>query len=36
MELVNKAKYLGLLVQDDLSWGDHILQLRKTLNIAVI
>ena len=25
IEFVNKAKYLGLLVKDDLSWDDHIL-----------
>ena len=30
IEFVNKAKYLGLLVKDDLSWDDHILQLCKT------
>ena len=27
IEFVNKAKYLGLLVKDDLSWDDQILQL---------
>ena len=32
IEFVNKAKYLGLLVKDDLSWDDHILQLCKTMN----
>ena len=32
IELVNKAKYLGLLVKDDLSWDDHILQLCKSMN----
>ena len=26
IELVNKAKYLGLLVKDDQSWDDHILR----------
>ena len=34
-ELVNKAKYLGLLVKDDLNWDDHILQLCKTMNYYV-
>ena len=34
-EFVNKAKYLGLLVKDDLSWDDHILQLCKTMNYYV-
>ena len=24
IELVNRAKYLGLLVKDDLSWDEHI------------
>ena len=32
MEIVNKAKYLGLLVKDDLSWDDHVLQLCKNMN----
>ena len=32
IELVNRAKYLGLLVKDDLSWGEHILQLGKNMN----
>ena len=32
---VNKAKYLGLLVKDDLSWDDRILQLCKTMNFYV-
>ena len=32
IELINKAKYLGLLVKDDLSWDDHILQLCKSMN----
>ena len=34
IELVNKAKYLGLLVKGHLSWDDHILQLciRKNMN----
>ena len=32
---VNKAKYLGLLVKDDLSWEDHISQLCKTMNYYV-
>ena len=32
IELVNKAKYLGLLVKDDLSWDEHILQLCKNMN----
>ena len=34
-EFVNKAKYLGLLVKDDLNWDDHILQLCKTMNYYV-
>ena len=33
--LVNKAKYLGLLVKDDLSWDDHILQLCKSMDYYV-
>ena len=32
IEFVNNAKYLGLLVKDDLSWDDHILELCKTIN----
>ena len=32
IEFVNKTKYLGLLVKDDLSWDDHSLQLCKTMN----
>ena len=32
IELVNEAKYLGLLVKDDLSWDEHILQLCKNMN----
>ena len=32
IELVNRAKYLGLLVKDDLSWDEHILQLCKVMN----
>ena len=32
IELVNKAKYHGLLVKDDLSWDEHILQLCKNMN----
>ena len=24
VELVNRAKYLGLLMKDDLSWDEHI------------
>ena len=35
IELVNKAKYLGLLVKDDLGWDDHILQLCKSMNYYV-
>ena len=35
IEFVNKAKYLGLLVKDDLSWDDRILQLCKTMNFYV-
>ena len=35
IEFVNKAKYLGLLVKDDLTWDDHILQLCKTMNYCV-
>ena len=34
-ELVNNAKYRGLLVNDDLSWDDHILQLCKSMNYYV-
>ena len=36
IEFVNKAKYLGLLVKDDLSWDDHILQLCKTMNYCYV
>ena len=32
IELVDKAKYLGLLVKDDLSLYEHILQLCKNMN----
>ena len=32
IELVNKTKYLGLLVKDDLRWDEHILQLCKNMN----
>ena len=32
IELVNKAKFLGLLVKDDLSWDEHTLQLCKNMN----
>ena len=32
IELVNLAKYFGLLVKDDLSWDEHTLQLRKNMN----
>ena len=32
IELVNRAKYLGLLVKDYLSWDKHILQLCKHMN----
>ena len=32
IELVNRAKYLGLLVKDDLSWDEHILQLCNNMN----
>ena len=35
IEFVNKAKNLGLLVKDDLSWDDHILQLCKTMNYYI-
>ena len=35
IEFVNKAKYLGLLAKDDLSWDDHILQLCTTMNYYV-
>ena len=35
IEFVNKAKYLGLFVKDDLSWDDHSLQLCKTMNYYV-
>ena len=31
-ELVSRAKYLGLLVKDDPSWDEHILQLWKNIN----
>ena len=32
IELVNRAKYLGLLVKDDISWDEPILQLCKNMN----
>ena len=32
IDLVNKAKYLGMLVKDDLSWDEHMLQLCKNMN----
>ena len=32
IELVNGAKYLSLLVKEDLSWDEHILQLCKNMN----
>ena len=35
IEWVNKAKYLGLLVKDDLNWYDHILQPSKSMNYYV-
>ena len=35
IELIHKAKYLGLLVKEDLSWDDHILQLCKSMNYYV-
>ena len=35
IQFVNKATYLSLLVKDDLSWDDHILQLCKTMNYYV-
>ena len=35
IELVNKAKYLGLLVKGDLSWDDHILQLCMSMNYSL-
>ena len=35
IEFANQAKYLGLLVKDDLSWDDHILQTCKTMNYYV-
>ena len=35
IEFVNKAKYLGLLVKDDLSWHGHILQPCKSMNYYV-
>ena len=34
-EFVHTAKYLGLLVRDDLVWDDHILQLYRTKNYCV-
>ena len=34
-ESVHTAKYLGLLVRDDLIWDDHILQLYRTKNYYV-
>ena len=34
IELVNKAKYLGLLVKDDLSWDDHILRQCKNMDLS--
>ena len=35
IEFVNKAKYIGLLVKDDVSWDEHILQLCKSMNYYV-
>ena len=35
IEFVNQATYLGLLMKDELSWDDQILQLRKTINYYV-
>ena len=35
IELVSKVKYLGLFVNDDLSWDEHILQLCKSMNYYV-
>ena len=32
IEFVNKAKYRGLMVEDDLSWDDHILHLCMPMN----
>ena len=32
IEFVNKAKYLGLLAKDDMSWDENILQLCKAMN----
>ena len=32
IELVHRTKHLGLLVKDDLSWDEHILQLCKNIN----
>ena len=32
IELVNSAKYLGILVKDDLGWDEHILHLCKNMN----
>ena len=30
--MVNRAKYLGLLVKDDVSWDEHISKLYKNVN----
>ena len=32
IELVNRAKYFGLLVKDYVSWDEHSLQLYKNMN----
>ena len=35
LQLVEQAKYLGLMVRDDLSWDDHILELCRKMNYYV-
>ena len=32
IQLLHRAKYLGLPMKDDLSWDEHILQLCKNMN----
>ena len=35
LELVEQAKYLGLLVRNGLNWGDHILELCRRMHYYV-
>ena len=35
MELVNRTKYLGFLVKDDLNKDEHILQLCRNMNFNI-